>query len=146
MAVMGAVWARWPEPAGDQVWAYQKPQPGDYRLLRGDALGFVAAKANEGFDLHTRYSEATSFEIRCKGVRVMTVENFHTRVLIRMPADALWRAPDIGRLYLSFQRWLDYEQGHGQARVEPEEPSWLEARLRRVVERVPRGQRCVLGE
>jgi hypothetical protein len=29
IAVIGAVWAAWPEPAGDQVWAYQKLQPAD---------------------------------------------------------------------------------------------------------------------
>lgn len=45
IAVIGAVWAAWPEPAGDQVWAYQKLQPADYQLLHSDALGFVTAKA-----------------------------------------------------------------------------------------------------
>lgn len=38
--------------------------------------------AQEGLDLRTRYSEATSFEIRCKGVRVMVVENTSPRVSI----------------------------------------------------------------
>ncbi|GMR26039.1 hypothetical protein STENOSP10_02580 [Stenotrophomonas sepilia] len=32
IAVIGAMWVEWPEPAGDQVWAYQKLQPADYRL------------------------------------------------------------------------------------------------------------------
>lgn len=110
IAVIGAVWAAWPEPAGDQVWAYQKLQPADYRLLHSDALGFVTAKAQEGFELHTRYAGVTSFEIRCKGVLVLDVENAPSRVLIRMPADARWRAPDIERLRISFERWLDLHQ------------------------------------
>lgn len=84
IALIGAVWAEWPEPAGDQVWAYQKLQPVDYRLLHSDALGFVTAKADEGFELHTRYAGVTSFEIRCKGVLVMDVENAPSRVLIRL--------------------------------------------------------------
>jgi len=82
IAVIGAMWMEWPEPAGDQVWAYQKLQPADYRLLRSDALGFVTAKAHEGFELHARHAGATSFEIRCKGVVVIDVENAPSRVLI----------------------------------------------------------------
>ena len=106
-SIMAAVWMGWPEPAGDQVWAYQKLRPADYRLLHSDALGFVTAKAHEGLELHARHPGATSFEIRCKGVPVMDVENAPSRVLIRMPADARWRAPDIERLRTSFERWLD---------------------------------------
>ncbi len=49
-SIMAAVWMGWPEPAGDQVWAYQKLRPADYRLLHSDALGFVTAKAHEGLN------------------------------------------------------------------------------------------------
>lgn len=145
IVVIGAVWARWLEPAGDQVWAYQKLQPVDYRLLHSDALGFVTAKADEGFELHTRYAGVTSFEIRCKGVLVMDVENAPSRVLIRMPADALTRAPDIERLRLSFERWLDYHQSQGALLVQSAGTSWIEALLGRFNESVPDEQRCLLG-
>lgn len=145
IVVIGTVWAGWPEPAGDQVWAYQKLQPADYRALHSDALGFVTAKAKEGFELHTRYAGATSFEIRCKGVLVMDVENAPSRVLIRMPADARWRAPDIERLRLSFERWLDLHQSQGRLLVERAEPSWVEARFGGFSGAVPDGQRCLLG-
>lgn len=60
----------------------------------------------------------TSFEIRCKGVLVLDVENAPSRVLIRMPADARWRAPDIERLRISFERWLDLHQSQGRLLVE----------------------------
>ncbi|SMR76659.1 MULTISPECIES: cold-shock protein [Stenotrophomonas] len=143
-ALAVAVWMQWPEPAVEQVWAYQTLHAFDYRLLRGDALGFVAAKAQEGFELHTRYSEATSFEIRCKGVRVMTVENASSRVSIRIPTDALRRAPDIARLHANVPRWLDHDQSRGRLLVAPEEPSWFEASMRSVVERVPRKEQCGL--
>lgn len=132
IAVIGAVWAAWPEPAGDQVWAYQKLQPADYRLLHSDALGFVTAKAHEGFELRTRYAGVTSFEIRCKGVLVLEVENAPSRVLIRMPADARWRAPDIERLRISFESWLDLHQSEGRLLVESAGPSWVEAWLGRL--------------
>ncbi|WP_313282282.1 cold-shock protein [Stenotrophomonas indicatrix] len=145
IALIGAVWAGWPEPAGDQVWAYQKLQPVDYRLLHSDALGFVTAKADEGFELHTRYAGVTSFEIRCKGVLVMDVENGPSRVLIRVPADALTRAPDIERLRLSFERWLDYHQSQGALLVQSAGTSWIEALLGRFNESVPDEQRCLLG-
>ncbi|MBM9912913.1 MULTISPECIES: cold-shock protein [Stenotrophomonas] len=140
-----AVWMHWPEPAGEQVWAYQTLHEVDYRLLRGDALGFVTAKTQEGFELHTRYSEATYFEIRCKGVRVMVVENASSRVLIRIPTDALRRAPDIARLHANVPRWLDHDQSHDLLLVSPDEPSWFLTVLRRLFERVPRKDRCVLG-
>ena len=145
IVVIGAVWAGWPEPAGDQVWAYQKLQPADYRLLHSDALGFVTAKADEGFQLHTRYAGVTSFEIRCKGVLVMDVENAPSRVLIRMPADALTRAPDIERLRLSFERWLDYHQSQGALLVQSAGTSWIEALFGRFSGAVPDEQRCLLG-
>lgn len=143
IVLIGAMWAGWPEPAGEQVWAYQKLRPADYRLLHSDALGFVTAKADEGFELHTRYAGATSFEIRCKGVLVMDVENAPSRVLIRMPADAWWRAPDIERLRISFERWLDLHQSQGQLLVESAGPSWLEARFGRFGGAVPDQQRCL---
>ncbi|MBN4997173.1 cold-shock protein [Stenotrophomonas maltophilia] len=144
IAVIGAMWVEWPEPAGDQVWAYQKLRPADYRQLRSDALGFVTAKAYEGFELHARHAGATSFEIRCKGVLVMDVENAPSRVLIRMSADALTRAPDIERLRLSFERWWDYHQSQVGLLVESAGTSWIEALFRRFNEYVPDEQRCLL--
>ncbi len=144
-SIMAAVWMGWPEPAGDQVWAYQKLQPADYRLLHSDAHGFVTAKAFEGFELHARHAGATSFEIRCKGVLVMDVENAPSRVLIRMPADARWRAPDIEQLRISFEHWLDLYQSAGRLLVESAGPSWVEARFGRFSGAVPDGQRCLLG-
>ncbi|EKT4087163.1 cold-shock protein [Stenotrophomonas maltophilia] len=145
-SIMAAVWMGWPEPAGDQVWVYQKLRPADYRLLHSDALGFVTAKAHEGFELHARLAGATSFEIRCKGVLVMDVENVPSRVLIRMPADARWRAPDIERLRFSFERWLDLHQSQGRLLVESAGPSWVEARLGRLDRSVPDDQRCVFRD
>ncbi|HEL4234408.1 TPA: cold-shock protein [Stenotrophomonas maltophilia] len=145
IAVIGAMWVEWPEPAGDQVWAYQKLQPADYRLLHSDARGFVTAKAHEGFELHARHAGATPFEIRCKGVLVMEVENAPSRVLIRMPADARWRAPDIERLRSSFERWLDLHQSQGKLLVESAGPSWVEARFGRFTGLMPDEQRCHFG-
>ncbi|MBH1540185.1 cold-shock protein [Stenotrophomonas maltophilia] len=145
-SIMAAGWMGGPEPAGDQGWAYQKLRPADYRLLHSDALGFVTAKAHEGFELHARHAGATSFEIRCKGVLVMDVENAPSRVLIRMPADARWRAPDIERLRTSFERWLDLHQSQGRLLVESAGPSWVEARLGRLDRSVPDDQRCVFRD
>lgn len=54
-------------------------------MLHRNAPGFVAAKADEGFELHAQHAGATSFEIRCKAVLVIDVENASSRVLIRMP-------------------------------------------------------------
>ncbi|WP_322548242.1 cold-shock protein [Stenotrophomonas geniculata] len=146
IAVMAAVWAAWPEPAGDQVWAYQKLQPANYRLLYSDALGFVSAKAHEGFELHARHAGATSFEIRCKGVPVMDVENAPSRVLIRMPADARWRSPGIERLRISFERWLLVQQIEGRLLVERAGPSWVEARFGRFDRSALDEQRCVFKD
>jgi len=75
---------------------------------------------------------------------VMDVENAPSRVLIRMPADARWRAPDIERLRISFERWLDLHQSQGRLLVESAGPSWAEAWLRRFGAAVPDGQRCLL--
>lgn len=87
----------------------------------------------------------TSFEIRCKGVLVLDVENAPSRVLIRMPADARWRAPDIERLRISFERWLDLHQSEGRLLVESAGPSWVEAWLGRFNGAMPDEQRCLSG-
>jgi hypothetical protein len=145
IVAIAAGWAAWPEPAGDRVWAYQKLKPFNCQLLHGDALGFVTAKAAEGFEFHTRYAGATSFEIRCKGVVVMAVESAPSRVLIRIPADAVWRAPDIDRLRISFERWLFVQQNEGRVLVERAGPSWVEARLQRFDGSMPDTQRCLFG-
>ncbi|MBA0284873.1 cold-shock protein [Stenotrophomonas maltophilia] len=144
-AITGAVWMGWPEPAGDQVWAYQKLRPANYRMLHSEALGFVAAKTDEGFELYARHVGATSFEIRCKGVLVMDVENAPSRVLIRMPADARWRSPGIERLRISFERWLLVQQIEGRLLVERAGPSWVEAWFGRFDEAAPDRQQCLLG-
>lgn len=143
LVVIGSVWAAWPEPARDHVWRFQKLRTADNRLLHDDALGFVAAKRDEGFELHVAYSGGTSFVIRCKGVPVMDVENTPSHVLIRMPADAVWRAPDIERLRIRFERWLFVQQSEGRLLVERAGPSWVEARLGRSSAAVPDGQRCL---
>ncbi|MDG2510972.1 cold-shock protein [Stenotrophomonas maltophilia] len=145
-AITVAVWMGLPEPAGDQVWAYQKLRPADYRLLYSDALGFVTVKADEGFELHVRHAGETSFEIRCKGVLVMHVENAPSRVLIRMPADARWRSPDIEQLRISFERWLLVQQIEGRLLVERAGPSWVEARFGRLGGAVTDDQRCVFRD
>jgi hypothetical protein len=62
-----------------------------------------------------------------------------------MPADARWRAPDIERLRLSFERWLDYHQSQGALLVQSAGTSWIEALFGRFNGAVPDGQRCLLG-
>ena len=76
----------------------------------------------------------------------MDVENAPSRVLIRMPADARWRAPDIERLRISFERWLFVQQSEGRVLVERAGPSWVEAWLGRFEGSVPDEQRCLLRD
>jgi hypothetical protein len=76
---------------------------------------------------------------------VIDVENAPSHVLNRVPADALTRAPDIERLRLSFERWLDYHQSQGALLVQSAGTSWIEALLGRFNESVPDEQRCLLG-
>lgn len=87
IALFGTVWAAWPAPASEQVWSYQKLQPVDYRQLHSNALAFVTVKRRQGFELRARNGDAgpVSFEILCRGVQVLDVENTAARVVIRMP-------------------------------------------------------------
>lgn len=75
----------------------------------------------------------------------MEVESAPSRVLIRMPADAAWRAPDVERLRMSFERWLFVQQIEGRLLVERAGPSWIEARLGRFDGSMPDTQRCLFG-
>ncbi|MNI88388.1 hypothetical protein D3C73_1456850 [compost metagenome] len=60
-----------------------------------------------------------------------------------MSANALWRAPDIERLRLSFERWLDYHKNPGRLLVESAGTSWIETLFGRFSGAVPYGQRCL---
>lgn len=140
------VWLHWPDAMSDRVWAYERLHEVNHRLLRGDAQGFVAAKAEQGFALRRRHGERTSFEILCKGVRVLDVDIAPSRVVMRMPADALWRAPDIGRLRVSLHQWLHHDQGRRHWLVAHHEPTWVEMRVRGAGVPPADGERCLQGE
>lgn len=137
----GALWVHWPAPPEDVVTAYRKLSQVEYRVLYITAAGYAEAEAHQGLVFHARGDGARSFEIHCKGVVVVEVENTPSRVLLRMPANALRRAPDVERLLQRFSYWLVPEQRP----VQVVEPAWWEARLREVAWHVPRAQRCVFG-
>lgn len=140
--VAATVWWQWPAAPEDQVHAYTILQDFDYSLLEGDARGLATAKGRQGFDFHTGGGGVAAFQVRCKGVVVMDVQNAPPLVLIRMPADALWRAPDIAQLHRRFQRWLGIAPGDV---VGAGEPSWVQARILRMQRGVPDDARCVFG-
>lgn len=140
----GAVWMHWPAPAGDVVSAYRKLPVMHYRMVQTDAMVFAEAKAYQGLRFVPRTDGTGSFEIRCKGVPVLVVENTPARVLVRLPADGLRRAPDVAWLLDTQRLWLVPEPGNAAVGGMRGKPSWWEARWREVVERVPRRQRCLL--
>jgi len=142
LGLAGALWMH-ALPAGEEVSAYRKLSFVEYRVLRGDAMAYAASQAYQGFSFHSRPDGAGSFEIRCRGVVVMEVENGPARVLLRMPSDALKRAPDIARLLELFQHWMVEDSSHARLLDERGEPRWLQAWLRHVVEGVPRRERCL---
>lgn len=141
----GVVWLYWPNTASDRVWAYEALPGAGYPRLLGDAQGYVAANASQGLALHQWRGEGPVFEVLCKGVRVMDVESGPTRLVIRMPADALWRAPGIRHLRLGLQQRLDYGRAAPWMLVSRSEPTWLEVRLHASTGSVPDEQRCLAG-
>lgn len=141
----GAVWMHWPAPTDDEVTAYRKLPVLDYRMLRMDAMAYAQTQVNQGLAFHARPDGTDSFEIRCKGVIVLAVENAPGEVVLHRPSNALRRAPDIVRLMDSFQRLLVLDPRQERLAAKRDEPSWLEAQLRRITERVPGPERCVFG-
>lgn len=140
--VAATVWWQWPAPPEDQVHGYTTLQDFDYSLLEGHARGLAMAKARQGFDFHSEDGGAAAFQVRCKGVVVMDVQNTPPLMRVRLPADALSRAPDIERLHSHFQGWLGIAAGDV---VGAGEPSWVQARILRMQRGVPDDARCVLG-
>lgn len=140
------VWLHWPDAMSDRVWAYEPLHQVNHRLLRGDAQGFVAAKAEQGYALRRRHGGGTSFQVLCKGVRVLDVTIAPSRVVMRMPADALWRAPDVEHLRVSLHQWLQHGQGRRQWLVAQREPTWLQMRVRGAGVPPVNGERCLPGE
>ncbi|WP_312706816.1 cold-shock protein [Stenotrophomonas sp.] len=140
-----AVWQQWPDPPEpeDQVHTYRTLQDFDYSLLEGHARGLAMAKARQGFAFHTQHGGTASFQVSCKGVGVMDVQSTPPMMRVRLPADALSRAPDIERLHSHFQGWLGIAPGDVEAAVEP---SWVQARILRMRWGVvPDEARCGLG-
>lgn len=108
VALAGTACVQQPAPGSDRVWAYPMAHEFDFRMIHDDARGFAAAKAHEGFEFRSLGPAADGFEIRRHDVVVMEVERGPSRVVVRMPADALQRAPGVGRLLLNVPRWLEH--------------------------------------
>jgi hypothetical protein len=51
--------------------------------------------------------------------------------------DAVWRAPDIGRARIRFERWMNSQGKLGRLLQEDAEPSWVEAPSGRLGECAP---------
>ena len=145
VGLVGGVWVRGPARAGDEVSDYRRWPVVEYRLLRSEAMGYASSQALQGLSFHARPDGAGSFEIRCKGVAVMEVENAPARVLLRMPSDALARAPDIARPLEIFQHWLVADSSHAAVLGERSAPSRLQAQLRPVAAGVPPLDRWLPG-
>ncbi|MBA0446534.1 hypothetical protein D7Y61_04185 [Stenotrophomonas maltophilia] len=144
MAAVVAAQCQWPVPPLPSPLAFQAI-PGDrFSNLRRQAIQFVDARQWQGFHFVER-KEHGSFQVHCRGVPVLWLENRPEHVLMQTSLDAEQRAPEVLQLR-AFLRWqlqpLDYLE---QVLIGVPEPVLMDRVLGKLAGGVPDGVRCVKG-
>ncbi|AWH30917.1 hypothetical protein C1931_19325 [Stenotrophomonas sp. YAU14A_MKIMI4_1] len=130
----------WPQSAAEQKWVYPKMGFAEFEKLYGSAHEFVSTRRATGFTIYPADAVAPSFQVRCKGFPVLRVERTKPTVALRLPADALQRAPESEALYLDLQQLMALNQIEGVSIPDGRARPWW-----RAGPRVPKDERCALS-
>ncbi|AWH25388.1 hypothetical protein C1932_09955 [Stenotrophomonas sp. YAU14D1_LEIMI4_1] len=127
----------WPQSAAEETWVYPKVGFAEFEKLYGSAHEFVSTRRATGFTIYPADAVAPSFQVRCKGFPVLRVERTKPTVALRLPADALQRAPESEALYLDLQQLLAFNQIEGVSIPDGRARPWW-----RAGPAVPKDERC----
>ncbi|HAL21679.1 MAG TPA: hypothetical protein DCP40_02930 [Stenotrophomonas sp.] len=127
----------WPQSAAEQKWVYPKTGFAEFEKLYGSAHGFVSTRRATGFTIYPADAVAPSFQVRCKSFPVLRVERTKATVALRLPADALQRAPESEALYLDLQQLMALNQLEGVSIPDGRARPWW-----RAGPAVPKDERC----
>ncbi|AWH29208.1 MULTISPECIES: hypothetical protein [Stenotrophomonas] len=127
----------WPQSAAEEKWVYPKVGFAEFEKLYGSAHEFVSTRRATGFTIYPADAVAPSFQVRCKGFPVLRVERTKPTVALRLPADALQRAPESEALYLDLQHLLALNQIEGVSIPDGRARPWW-----RAGPPVPKDERC----
>ncbi len=127
----------WPQSAAEETWVYPKVGFAEFEKLYGSAHGFASERRATGFTIYPADAVARSFQVRCKGFPVLRVERTKPTVALRLPADALQRAPETEALYLDLQQLMAFNQIEGVSVPDGRARPWW-----RAGPVVPRNERC----
>ncbi|MBK0026238.1 hypothetical protein IAE57_08675 [Stenotrophomonas sp. S48] len=127
----------WPQTAAEEKWVYPKVGFAEFEKLYGSAHEFVSTRRATGFTIYPANAVAPSFQVRCKGFPVLRVERTKPTVALRLPADALERAPETEALYLDLQQLMAFNQVEGVSIPDGRARPWW-----RAGPPVPRNERC----
>lgn len=142
MAAVVTVQCQWSVPPLPSPLAFQEI-PGDrFSNLRRQAIQFVDARQWQGFHF-VEWKEHGSFQVHCRGVPVLWLENRPQHVLMQASLNAEQRAPEVLQLR-AFLRWqlqpLDYLE---QVLIGVPEPVLMDRVPGKLDGGVPDGARCV---
>ena len=132
-------WAPWPQGAAEETWVYPKQRYVEFGQLYGSARGFVSTRRAPGFTIYPADGAAPSFQVRCRGAVVLQVESTTLSLALRLPADALERAPETEALYLNLQQLMMFAQVEGVSIPDGQARPWWGAGPA-----VPEDERCAL--
>ncbi|AWH17635.1 hypothetical protein C1922_10125 [Stenotrophomonas sp. ZAC14D2_NAIMI4_7] len=138
-ALAAIAWLPWPQGTAEATRAYPKAGFVEYGQLYGSAHGFVSTRRAPGFTVYPADAAAPSFQVRCRGVVVLQVESTTTAVTLRLPADALQRAPETEALFLDLQQLMMFAQIEGVSIPDGYARPWWKAGPA-----VPEDERCAL--
>lgn len=141
VGIVIAAQAQWLEPPAPSPIAFQRISNERFSQLRRQAMRFVEVRPGHGFQFVERH-EGASFQIHCRGVRVLWLERRPQLVLLQVSLDADQRAPAVVQLRALLQWQLQPVDYLEQVLAGVPEPVLMDRVLLMLAGEVPDGVRC----
>lgn len=141
LVVVVAAQAQWPAPPVPSPVALQSINDDRFSQLRRQAMQFVEARPQQGFEFVEQRQGAT-LQIYCRGVPALWLERRSHYLLLQVSLDARQRAPDVVRFRALLQWQMEPMDYLEQVMAGVPEPVLMDRVRRALAGEVPDGARC----
>ncbi|WP_329853055.1 hypothetical protein [Stenotrophomonas pavanii] len=138
----GIVWITYPTSLESELRTFRSLPPEAFKMLRDDAIAFARANASKGITIEAAPPQSSVFELRCRRVPLLLVENGHDLLTLDIFGYADRRAPGIAKLQDQMTSRLIPEGQPGKPGPISGEPSGLEALIMKHRDGVDVAQQC----
>ncbi|WP_369968746.1 hypothetical protein AB8E26_18000 [Stenotrophomonas rhizophila] len=94
----GIVWITYPTVLESELKTFRALSPEDFKVIRASAITFAQENAAKGIVINPGHELSQVFELRCKSVPLMLVENGYDLLTLHVFGHADQRAPGIAHL------------------------------------------------